>query len=82
VDDIDPWIGVISEYHAYGMAVGQLADAILTDQFTRLRNGDRFWYKNDSSISDNDRALIDSTTLSALLSRNTAFTFNNDVFHV
>lgn len=82
VDDIDPWVGLISENHQPGMAVGPLAAAILTDQFQRVRDGDRFWYQNNPSLTPRDRRIIEETSLSSLLSRNTGLTFREDVFHV
>ncbi|MHA2265857.1 MAG: peroxidase family protein, partial [Candidatus Thorarchaeota archaeon] len=81
-DDIDPWIGVISENHMAGKAVGELANAILVDQFTRLRNGDRYWFENDNSLTAMDVATIQTTTLAGILTRNTNYTFNSDVFHI
>jgi len=80
--DIDPWIGVISENHIPGKAVGPLANAIIVDQFTRLRDGDRYWFENDPAITVNDRIMIQSTMLSDILSRNTEYLFNMDVFHI
>jgi hypothetical protein len=45
VDDIDLWIGALAEDHYKGGQVGELVSTILRDQFTRLRDGDRFWYQ-------------------------------------
>ncbi len=45
VDDIDLWVGGLSEDHAHGALVGPLVQAIVADQFTALRDGDRFWYE-------------------------------------
>lgn len=82
VNSIDPWVGAIVETHVSGKAVGPLINAILTDQFTRLRDGDRFWYTRDIGITTNDLALINGTTLGQILTRNTGLTFSNDVFHI
>ncbi|MFQ5527701.1 MAG: peroxidase family protein [Thermoanaerobaculia bacterium] len=46
VDDIDVWVGVLSEDHVPGAMVGEVAFHVLRDQFERLRDGDRFWYQN------------------------------------
>lgn len=50
VDDIDLWIGGLSEDHAAGALVGELVVASIVDQFERLRDGDRFWYEIDSEL--------------------------------
>src|SRR5262249_9761309 len=48
VDNIDPWIGGLAEDHVPGSSTAPLIRAGLIDQFTRLRDGDRFWYQNQS----------------------------------
>ncbi|XP_032685960.1 dual oxidase-like isoform X3 [Odontomachus brunneus] len=42
-DNVDIWIGGILET---GNAPGELFQAIIRDQFQRIRDGDRFWYQN------------------------------------
>ncbi|MGB3192989.1 MAG: peroxidase family protein, partial [Limnoraphis sp.] len=51
VDDIDLWVGGLAEDHVNGALVGETFQAILVDQFTRLRDGDRFYYENDELLS-------------------------------
>ena len=46
VDAIDVFVGGLAEDHVPGAVVGALFHAVLLDQFTRLRDGDRFWYEN------------------------------------
>jgi peroxidase len=46
VNDIDPWVGGVSEPPFPGAVVGELVRAVLADQFTRSRDGDRFFYLN------------------------------------
>lgn len=70
VDDIDPWVGALAEDHLPTAAVGPLVTAILVDQFTRLKNGDRFWWENDPALSNEDKEIIKNTTLSAVIKRN------------
>ena len=69
VDNIDVWVGGLAEDHVAGSSVGPLFQAIITDQFQRLRDGDRLWYQNTFS----GRALeeIEQTTLSDIIQRNT-----------
>ncbi|XP_031836587.1 dual oxidase 1-like isoform X2 [Nomia melanderi] len=42
-DNVDLWVGGILETTD---GPGELFQAIIFDQFERIRNGDRFWYKN------------------------------------
>src|SRR5207249_8740239 len=46
VNNIDLWVGALAEDHVAGSSTGPLIRAALKDQFTRLRDGDRFWYQN------------------------------------
>jgi peroxidase len=46
VDNIDLWIGGLAEDHLPNSSLGITFTRILVDQFTRLRDGDRFWYQN------------------------------------
>ena len=50
VDEVDAFIGMTSEPHPIGKEVGELQEAILRDQFTRLRDGDRFFFANDLAL--------------------------------
>ncbi|GGA18361.1 peroxidase family protein [Okeania sp. KiyG1] len=47
VDEIDLWVGMLAEDNLENSSIGELNEAILEDQFERLRDGDRFWYEND-----------------------------------
>ena len=67
---IDAWVGILAEDHLPGSSVGPTADAVITDQFVRLRDGDRFWYQNDR-FDPQELAAIESTTLAEVLRRNT-----------
>ena len=46
INTIDLWVGGLAEDHLEGAEVGETFHHILKDQFTRLRDGDRFWYQN------------------------------------
>jgi hypothetical protein len=72
VDNIDTWVGGLAEDHAPGASVGPLFQRILADQFTRLRDGDRFWYERDLQDSQLDAAR--HTTLADVIRRNTTTT--------
>lgn len=68
VDNIDLWVGGLAEDHLPGSGMGATFQAILVDQFTRLRDGDRFWYEN--VLDDEQRLAVESTTLSDVIERN------------
>lgn len=48
--DLDPFIATMAEDHLPGKNVGELMNAILVDQFSRLRDGDRFWWEVDAEL--------------------------------
>jgi peroxidase len=69
VNNIDLWVGGLAEDHIDGSSLSETFQAILVDQFTKLRDGDRFWYEN---ILDSDMVEeIESTTLADVIERNT-----------
>jgi hypothetical protein len=72
VDNIDLWIGGLAEDHLPDSSVGATFTAIITDQFTRLRDGDRFWYQN--SLSENQIRDIQNTSLADIIRLNTNLT--------
>src|SRR5205814_8074091 len=49
VNNIDAFVGALAEDHVPGAAVGPLTKAVLVNQFTRTRDGDRFFYLNQFS---------------------------------
>ncbi len=72
VDEIDLWVGVLAEDHLPGSSVGPLAQRMLVEQFTRLRDGDRMWFQN--IFSGPQLQKIEATSLSDVIQRNTALT--------
>jgi hypothetical protein len=83
VDLIDPFVGGLAEDPVVGSNFGELFQTILADQFTRVRDGDRFWYQNDEDLSQADIDLIESTTLAGVIKRNTDIVaMQSDVFFV
>ena len=69
VDNIDLWVGLMAEDHVRGSSMGETAQAIIADQFERLRDGDRLWYQNIYSGRQLDR--LENTTLAQIIERNT-----------
>src|SRR3989440_7316114 len=68
VDNVDLWVGGLAEDHVRGSNVGPTFQRILVNQFTRLRDGDRFWYERD--LSGADLAMVRGTTLAHVISAN------------
>lgn len=73
VNDIDVIVGGLAEDHVSGAMVGELFQTIIADQFTRLRDGDRFWYEN-GQFTQAELDDIRGTTLASLIQRNTDIT--------
>jgi hypothetical protein len=83
VDNIDLWVGGLAEDHLRGSSVGPLFTAIMVDQFTRLRDGDRFFFENDPSFSSQEKRQLERTTLADIIRRNTGIrNIQDNVFFV
>jgi peroxidase len=81
VNNIDPFEGGLAEDHVRGSDMGPLFTRILSDQFTRLRDGDRFFYLNESFNSDEQKILGQGSTLGKIIEANTHITnLQQDVF--
>jgi peroxidase len=72
VDNIDAWVGALAEDHVAGGSTGPLIRAVLTDQFARLRDGDRFWYQR--TFSGSALRELEGTTLADVVRRNSTLT--------
>ncbi|MGB1250715.1 MAG: peroxidase family protein [Candidatus Promineifilaceae bacterium] len=80
VEAVDLWIGGLAENHANGAVVGETFQAILANQFTRLRDGDRFWHENidwttlgfaSDPVLHSDASVLTNVRLSDILRWNT-----------
>lgn len=69
VDEIDAWVGLLAEPHLPGAMVGETLAIVLGDQFTRLRDGDRFFYQH--YLSPALVSLVENQPLSRIIRRNT-----------
>ncbi|QDV69917.1 peroxidase [Rosistilla carotiformis] len=79
IDDIDLWVGGLSEDHAGDGNLGETFRTIIVDQFERLRDGDRYWY--ETALSASDLAMVKETQLSDIIRQNTtADTVQDNVF--
>ena len=72
IDRVDPWVGGLAETHLPGSSLGATFTRILVDQFTRLRDGDRFWYQN--SLPADLVKTVQGTTLADVIRRNSSVT--------
>lgn len=71
LNDIDPWVGMLAENHMPGKSVGRTLNAILSDQFISLRDGDFYYFERDPYLPDQEKQRIRNTKLSDILLRNT-----------
>ncbi|MCB0215685.1 MAG: hypothetical protein KDH92_03540, partial [Chloroflexi bacterium] len=69
VDRMDAWVGGLAEDHMPGAMAGELFGRAMAEQFTRLRDGDRFWYQN--SFSGAELEALERTRLRDVILRNT-----------
>jgi hypothetical protein len=67
---IDPLIGMLAEDHLPDSALGETMDALIRDQFTRLRDGDPFYYENDPELEGVETEIA-TTKLSHVILMNT-----------
>ena len=81
-DDVDPWIGMLCEPAAPGAMVGETLVRVLGDQFTRVRDGDRFWY--ETYLPQALAMEVANTSLATIIRRNTDIgaELQNDAFRV
>ena len=79
VGKLDLWVAGLAERHLPGSSLGETFTRILVDQFTRLRDGDRYWFQNvlPATVAREVRA----TSLADIVRRNTGLTnLQADVF--
>lgn len=71
---VDAFVGMVAEEHNAGAVVGETLQAVLSDQFARLRDGDRFFYKNPDYLPPELIEQLDRITLADIVHRNTDVT--------
>jgi hypothetical protein len=74
VDNIDLWVGALAEDHLDGSSVGPTITAILVDEFTRARDGDRFFFTHDPAFSPEQITALSQSTLAEVIQHNTGIT--------
>ncbi|MEI6239390.1 MAG: peroxidase family protein [Planctomycetia bacterium] len=79
VDRLDLWVAGLAERHLPGSSLGETFTRILVDQFTRLRDGDRYWFQN--VLPATVAREVQGTSLADIVRRNTGLTnLQADVF--
>ena len=80
IDAVDLWAGGLAEDHAPGAVIGPTFGKIIADQFTALRDGDRYYFENQG-FDKQTLNEIKNTTLSDLILRDTDTTaMQSDAF--
>jgi len=69
-DSVDVWVGGLMEDPVEGGRVGPTLVCLLTEQFGRLRTGDRFWYENEAVFTPAQRDQLRQANLGRLLCDN------------
>lgn len=72
LNNIDAWVGLLSERPIPGGSVGATLGAILREQFQKLRDGDFFYYENDPFYSEPEKRQIREVRLEEIIRRNTS----------
>jgi hypothetical protein len=71
VEAVDAWVGAMAEDKVGRGVTGQLSKSIIKKGFTKMRDGDRFWYENPDLFTPDFIAQIKATTLADIIKRNT-----------
>jgi hypothetical protein len=84
VDTVDAFVGMMAEPHPDGAELGELQRAIWRDQFTKLRDGDRFFYATDPALQliEEEVGISYRVTLSDLILLNAGTQTQANVFRI
>jgi hypothetical protein len=74
INTVDAFEGGLCEDHVPGSDVGPLFQAIITNQFERLRDGDRFFYLNETFNPEELKLFNQVDTLTKVIEANTDIT--------
>ncbi|XP_064604306.1 peroxidasin-like isoform X2 [Liolophura sinensis] len=83
-DNVDLFVGLMSENPLPGSKLGPTLMCMLVDQFKKLRSGDRFWYENPGVFSPAQLVQIKHSSLSSVIcqSSDSIEEIQSDVFHM
>lgn len=73
IDDVELWVGGLAEVEINGGLVGETFNTIISDQFTRVAEGDRFFFARDIELSSLDDILaldLANTSLANVIRQN------------
>jgi hypothetical protein len=70
IDEIDAWVGGLSEDPHAGSMLGELFFHLCKTQFEVIRDGDRFWYQGQ--FDQDELKELESTTWADVIRRNTS----------
>ncbi|EAW94472.1 myeloperoxidase, isoform CRA_c [Homo sapiens] len=81
-NNIDIWMGGVSEPLKRKGRVGPLLACIIGTQFRKLRDGDRFWWENEGVFSMQQRQALAQISLPRIICDNTGITTvsKNNIF--
>jgi Ca2+-binding RTX toxin-like protein len=74
IDRLDLWVGGLAEQHVNDGMVGETFWVILSEQFERLQDGDRFYYISRFDNFDFYENFIDGQEFADIIARNTGMT--------
>ncbi|MFK7840314.1 MAG: peroxidase family protein [Bdellovibrionales bacterium] len=79
ISNLDLWVGGLIEAPFQDGLVGETFHIMILEQFTRLRDGDRFWYEN--RLEDDLLDIVENSSLSDIIARNSDIDYlQNDIF--
>ena len=80
VNNVDLWVGCYAESLLSGKSLGKTVEAVFRSQFEKLRDGDYYYYANDSDLASSLKTL-QLTTLADVIARNSnAGSLQSNVF--
>ena len=81
INDIDPWVGMLSEDYMPDAMFGSTIMNIIERQFQQLRDGDRYFFEVEDNFTQDEISDIKNTTFRDIIMRNTDIKImQNNVF--
>lgn len=87
IDAVDAFVGALAEQHVQGAEVGEVLLTSLKKEFEKLRDGDRFFYKNMQwpvemqHVEEVQEIIRESVTLKDIITRNSNGKLKDNYFH-